>query len=284
MRSSRSFALFVVLALPVPGAAQEPAFEVASIRPNPARTGNSEIRPQPNGRFTTTGATLRALILRAYALHESQLIGAPDWIEVERFDIDARVASPPAEGPEALLPMVRTLLAERFRLRTHWEMRELPAFVLTHARRDRTLGPQIRRTEADCSGTSGVPTEAEIRAAARDGWPPCGMVFVVSFTTGGPDGVVKIRFRRSAVTMKDFAPTLQSAVDRPVLDHTGLEGRYDIEYAYAPRPNADSTVAVAQNVPFLGAALEEQLGLRLESQRTEVPVLVIDSVDRPTQN
>jgi uncharacterized protein (TIGR03435 family) len=273
---------FLFLAGTLP--AQEPSFEVASIRANPATTGNNEIRPQPNGRFTATGATLRSLILRAYALHESQLIAAPDWIGVERFDIDARAATPPLEGPEALLPMLRALLTERFRLRMHPEMRELPAFVLTHARRDRTLGPQIRPTEADCSGTGGVPTETEVRAAARDGWPPCGMVFVVSFTTGGPDGVVKIRFRRSAITMKDFAPTLQAAVDRPVLDRTALEGRYDLEYSYAPRPNTDSTLTVAQNVPLLGAALEEQLGLKLESERTEVPVFVIDSVDRPSEN
>jgi uncharacterized protein (TIGR03435 family) len=284
MRSNRLLTLTAALAMCAALRSQAPSFDVASIRPSPATAGNSEIRPQPNGRFTATNATLRSLILRAYALHESQLIGAPDWTGVERFDIESRAAVPPVEGPEGLLPMLRTLLADRFRLRVHTEMRELPAFVLTHARRDRSLGPLIRPTEADCSGKARGPTETEIRSAARDGWPPCGMAFVVSFTTGGPDGVVKIRFRRSATTMKDFAPTLQSAVDRPVLDRTALEGRFDLEYSYAPRPNTDSTLGVAQNVPFLGAALEEQLGLKLEAERTEVPVLVIDSVERPSEN
>ena len=264
-------------------AARQPAFEVASIKPNPDATGAGEINPRPNGRFTATGATLRALVLRAYSLHESQLIGGPGWIGVERFDIDARAGTPPVDGPDGLLPMVRTLLAERFRLRVHDETRELPAFLLTHARRDQGLGPQIRPTQADCSTNRAVPTEAQIRAAARDGWPPCGLVFVVSFTTGGADGVVKIRVRRSAVAMKDFAQSLQSPVGRPVVDRTGLEGRWDIEYSYTPRPTGD-VPGFAENVPSLGAALEEQLGLKLDSERTQVPVLVIDSVERPSDN
>lgn len=259
--------------------AQTPAFEVASIRPNPATTGG-EIRLQPNGRLTATGATVRALILRAYALHDSQLIGAPDWIAVERFDIDARVAPTPAGGPDGLLPLVRTLLSERFRLRTRTETRELPAFLLVHARTDRTLGPQIRPTQADCS--PGVTATVPDRKTILESWPPCGMVYTISYVDGA-DGV-KMRLRRSGVTLKDFAPTLQGAVDRPVLDRTGLDGRYDIEYTYAPQPNTNTTVAGLQNVPLLGAALEEQLGLKLESQRADVPVLVIDSVARPTEN
>ena len=108
-------------------------------------------------------------------------------------------------------------------------------------------------------------------------------MYVVSYTTGGPDGVVKTRFRRSASLMKDFAQSLQNQVGRPVVDRTGLDGRWDIEYSFAPRPAAD-VPGFAENVPSLGAALEEQLGLKLDSERTDVPVLVIDSVDRPTEN
>jgi uncharacterized protein (TIGR03435 family) len=268
---------FVSLAGTLP--AQGPSFDVASIRPNPDTAGG-EIRLLPNGRLTAAGALVRALILRAYALHDSQLIDAPDWIALERFDIDARTATPPAGGPDGLLPLVRTLLAERFGLRVHTETRELPAFLLTYARKNRTLGPQIRPTEADCS--SSATATAPDRKSILESWPPCGMVYVVSYTDGA--GSVKMRLRRSGVTMQEFAPTLQGAVGRPVLDGTGLDGRYDIEYSYAPQPNTASTIAALQNVPFLGAALEEQLGLKLESERTEVPVLVIDSVDRPSDN
>jgi uncharacterized protein (TIGR03435 family) len=278
-----AFVLVIVLVLTAPALAQESAFEVASIRPN-VSGGNSEIRPMPNGRFTATNASLRGLVLRAYDLHESQLIGLPAWADTERFDIDARAASPPADGPAALIPMLRGLLVDRFQLTARTEMRALSAYQLVHASADRRLGTQIRPTEADCSAGRRPLTEAEMRAAARDGWPPCGLVFVVSFTTGGPDGVVKMRIRRSAVTMADFAVSLVPAVDRPVVDRTALEGRFDIEYSYAPRPNTDSTITAAQNLPFLGAALEEQLGLKLESERTEVPVLVIESVERPSEN
>jgi uncharacterized protein (TIGR03435 family) len=250
---------------------------VASIRPNPDKIGG-EIRLEPNGRLTAMGATVRALILRAYALHDSQLIGVPDWTAVERFDIDARVSTPPAGGADGLLPLVRTLLADRFALRAHKETRELQAFLLTHARKDRTLGSQIRPTQSDCSGNA--PVSIPDRKSIMESWPPCGMVYVVSYVDGA--GGVKMRVRRSGVTMQEFAPTLQGAVGRPVLDRTELDGRYDIEYSYAPQPNTGS--AALQNVPFLGAALEEQLGLKLESERTEVPVLVIDSIDRPSEN
>src|SRR5687767_1159152 len=92
----------VLLALASWLSAQEPAFEIASIRPNPSG-GLSVIRPLPNGRLTATNASVRSLILRAHGLHDSQLIGAPDWIELERFDIDARVESAPPGGPEALM-------------------------------------------------------------------------------------------------------------------------------------------------------------------------------------
>lgn len=278
---SKSFLILVIAAAAVVPRAQAPSFDVASVRPSRETVGG-EIRAQPNGRLSATGVTVRAAILRAYTLHESQLIDAPDWIGTERFDIDARVASPPPGGPDALMPMLRTLLAERFGLRTREETRELPAYLLVHARQDRRLGPQITPTKADCSVANAI-TENQVRAAALNGWPPCGMVYVVSFTTGGPDGVVKMRLRRSGTTMKDFAPTLQGALGRPVLDRTGLEGRFDVEYAYTPRPN-NPAVPVGENVPFLGAALEEQLGLKVQSARAPVPVLVVERVERPTEN
>src|SRR5262245_1826948 len=96
--------------------AQDPAFEVASIRPTTQSTQTAEIRPTPWGRFTTTNATAKSLVLRAYGLVDSQLIGAPDWLNTDRYDIDARTAAPP-DGPEGLMPMVRRLLVERFNLK-----------------------------------------------------------------------------------------------------------------------------------------------------------------------
>src|SRR5688572_26729908 len=141
--SGLSLTLALAVAVALDG--QEPSFDVASVRANRSEQTENSIQLLPNGRFVATNSTLRSLILRAYRFHDSQLVGAPEWIDRERFDIDARVATPPPEGPEALIPMLRTLLGERFALRSHIELRQLPAYVLTRAREGR-LGPQIRPT------------------------------------------------------------------------------------------------------------------------------------------
>jgi uncharacterized protein (TIGR03435 family) len=273
---------------PAVGHAQPPAatsVEVASVRSKRSGGTADTIRSMPTGRLVATNATLRALILRAYGLHASQLIDSPAWIETERFDIDARAAEPPALGPEALMPMVRSLLEDRFKLRTRRETRARPAYLLDFARRERRLGPQIRPTIADCSRATTM-TGAEMRASVRDGWPPCGLVFVVSFTTKTAAGVaVELRTRRSGTTMGELATALQGAVDRPVVDRTGLEGRYDVEYTHAPQPpdpNVES--AFRLDAPRLFVALQEQLGLTLRAERAEVTVLVIEAVDRPSEN
>jgi uncharacterized protein (TIGR03435 family) len=260
--------------------AQTLGFDVASVKPN-VTAADSAIQARVNGRLTATNASLRSLILRAYAIHDSQLVGAPGWVGTERFDVDARVETPPPDGPEQLMPRLRALLAERFGLRLHNEIRELPAFALTFARRDQRLGSQIRPSEADCTRATQL-TEADIRAQALNGWPPCGMVYVVSFVAPAATGLEnKTRVRRSGISMKDFATTLQSNVDRPVVDRTGLEGRFDLEYSFAAAP---ATAAGGGNQPVLLVALEEQLGLRLDAQRTMVPVLVIDSVEHLIEN
>jgi len=265
-------------------AAQEPAFDVASIRPNQTATQASEIRPTPFGRFTATNATPKNLILRAYGLVEAQLIGAPPWLGTERYDIDARAAAPP-EGPEALLPHVRALLLDRFKLKAHPDRRELPAYALTFARRDQQLGELMRPTQSDCTRATTL-TQDEVRAAARDGWPPCGMAYFVSFVTTTPAGnAVKLRVRRSGITLEALATALALNVDRPVVDQTALGGRFDVEYSFTPQPPTPGVEsAFGPEAPPLFVALEEQLGLKLESRRLTVPVLVIDSIDRPTEN
>lgn len=285
-RICRVLVLFFVAALAPIGTAQEPAFEVASIRPG-ASAGATSIRPMANGRLTASSASTRSLILRAYGLHDSQLVGGPAWINVDRFDIDARATTAPAGGPEALMPMLRTLLASRFNLRTHVDTRELPAYVLVHARNDRSLGPQIRPTQADCSRAT-VLTEQELIASAREGWPPCGQVSTITSIVQTDSGsMLRLRIRRSGVTMKDFVTTFEGglSVGRPVIDRTGLQGRYDLEYSFALARLQNAAQAPSPEAPpTLLVALDEQLGLKLQAERTDVPVLVIDSVERPTEN
>ncbi|HZJ32694.1 MAG TPA: TIGR03435 family protein, partial [Vicinamibacterales bacterium] len=125
MPSRSLVAIIVILALTAGAAGQQPAFGVASVRRN-VDGGNTSFTPRANGQLIATNTPLRTLILRAYGLHDSQLIDAPAWTAVERFDIDARAETAPP-GPDALMPMLRTLLAERFQLKARMETRQLPA-------------------------------------------------------------------------------------------------------------------------------------------------------------
>ena len=112
------------------------------------------------------------------------------------------------------------------------------------------------------------------------------MAYFVNFTTSGPNGNnVKMRVRRSGITLPALATALQSLVERPIVDQTSLGGLFDVEYSYAPQPPTPGVEsAFGPDAPALSVALEEQLGLKLESRRLTVPVLVIDSIDRPTEN
>jgi uncharacterized protein (TIGR03435 family) len=266
-------------------AAQEPAFDVASIRPNQSVGARSVLQLNPAGRLNAVSVTAKSVILRAYGLVDSQLIGAPAWLNEERYDIDARVAPVPPGGPDALLPHMRALLVERFQLKARPDTRELPAYALTFARRDQQLGTLLKPTTTDCTQPITLTLD-EVRAAARDGWPPCGMSYFVSFvTSAGPGNTVKMRVRRSGATLETLATMLQTNVDRPVVDQTQLKGRFDIEYSFAPQPPTPGVESVfGPESPPLFVALEEQLGLKLESRRLIVPVLVIDSIARPTEN
>jgi uncharacterized protein (TIGR03435 family) len=265
-----------------PGAqATEPmAFEVASVKPNKSGPAAGQfLRGQPGGVVQVGNMTLRDLITWAYQIQGFQLVGGPEWLPNDRFDITASAGRDlPATGFGAVAPamlMMRALLVERFGLGVHGETRELPIYALVIARADGRLGPGLRRSATDCaalikagaSGTQPVPPPP-----GPDGRPRCGLT--------GRSGAIMA----GGYPLSQFTRFLAPQVQRVVVDRTGLTGDWDIDLAFTPPQAAGSTDPAASdpNSTSLFTALQEQLGLKLEPARGPVEVLVIDRVERPS--
>jgi uncharacterized protein (TIGR03435 family) len=249
------------------------AFDVASVRPNTSGPGSPFVRRLPGGGLEVGNVLLRDLIMYAYGVQRFRLFGGPDWIASERFDISARaggdVSATPIAGiaPETL--MLRALLAERFKLAVHRETRELPIFELVLARGDGQLGPQLRRSAADCNAKAANAADGSRPPDAPGGRPQCG-------SRGGPGTMIA-----GGMPVSAFPDFLAGFVQRTVVDRTGLTGLWDVDLTFAPDvvPGAASQDT---SRPSLFTALQEQLGLRLEPATGPVEVLVIDRVERPT--
>jgi len=251
-----------------------PAFEVASIKRNTSGSDSASVRGLPGGRLTVTNNTLRNIIRNAYALQNFQIIGGPDWINVDRWDVVAK-----AEGdapPQQMIQMVQTLLADRFKLVVRRETREMPIYALVVARSDGTLGPKLTRSTTDC-------TAVIADARARGGAPP-----------RPPDGRVQCgmrvnngRIQMNAETMVNLVRNLSPIAGRSIIDRTGLTGGFDLELTWTPdlpSGNAADGPPPANDGPSLFTAMQEQLGLKLDAQRGPVDVLVIDSAVRPVED
>jgi uncharacterized protein (TIGR03435 family) len=256
-----------------------PAFEVASVKTNVSQSLRVSIQTSPGGRFTAINAPLRALIRHAYQLQGFELAGGPKWLDDERFDIVAKADGEPPSAQMRL--MLRTLLAERFRLQLHSETRELPLYALVMARSDGKTGPKLRRTESDCARDAHLQDVLGITAPSgpRDPDAPCG------FFGPGPGGSAKFR----GVTMEVLARFLAPPVRRPVIDRTGLKGYFDAdlemtaEFAPPPPPPGVPERFDAASLPSIFTAIQE-LGFKLDAQRGPVTVFVIDRLEHPTEN
>jgi uncharacterized protein (TIGR03435 family) len=262
--------------------AEPSAFEVASVKQNTSGSGQRGAGFQPGGRFTARNMTLRGLVAAAYGtppLPAYRVVGGPSWIDSDRFDVDARVsidltdlAGKPGWSPRGQ-SMLRTLLAERFRLVARREERELPSYALVRARSDGRLGSQIV-VSPECNQSS--PSETARTAADA---VACG-----GFRFTPPESV-----SGRHLTMDEIARFIMlNAVDRPVVNKTDLTGHFNIELAYTrglPVPEPQAAPGERQPAAFTGTsiftAVQEQLGLKLEPTRTQTDVVVIDSVARP---
>ena len=270
----------------------EPSFEVASVKANrTGAPGGSFVMPP--GRFTASNLPLRVLIANAYQLSFFQLVGGPDWAGTERFDIAAK--APDGAPPEQTRAMVRTLLRDRFRLVVHMESRDTPMYALVQAPGDR-LGPRIARSSMDCGPIReqrAAANAAAVRARGPVPVPPApasNEPVVCQMRVGGRGGPT-LSYRARNITMVALAGALRPYVGREVVDRTGLTGEFDFDLEFAPPPAsaagpADGPVPPAplDEAASIFTALQEQLGLKLESTRGPVEVMVIDRAERPTED
>jgi uncharacterized protein (TIGR03435 family) len=262
-----------------------PSFEVASIKLNTSGDPRSMMAPQPGGRFTATNVTAAMLIRFAYDLRDFQVFGGANWLNSDRFDVVASAEGDPPLEEKRL--MLRRLLAERFRLTAHTETRELPIYALVMARSGGRMGPQLRRAEADCARADRPSLDLGVGLTPSNGPPRCGYF---GFAPGSdfPSGRGGLAFR--GLTMAALAKILVPMVRRSVIDQTGLSGYFDGEFEFAaelpppPPPPGIPDPFDRQAFPTIFTVVQEQLGLKLESTRGPVDVLVIDRAERPTED
>ncbi len=268
-----------------------PRFEVVSVKPSTGPTGE---RGQPGGRYTAT-RTARFFIADAFffgtPLQMARVLGGPEWLDSELYELNAKAPGElrggPAGPPRELFLMIRSVLQERFKLKTHMETRDLPVYELVLARPDRSPGPQLRQATVDCDALiAGVRAGGPPPARQPNEPPPCGAM-------RGP-----ARILSGGIPMSQFANMLTLVIAdangpagrddaRVVIDKTGLDGRFAFTLAWTPdripdTPPPPGIPPVDPNGPALDTALQEQLGLKLQSGRSLMDVVVIDSVERPT--
>lgn len=204
----------------------------------------SYIRYLPGGRLSGM-SWIRQLIQTAYGLHSYQVTGGPNWLNTARYEIEAKAENPDATKSD-IDGMLRALLVDRFRLRFHMESKEFPIYDLVVDKN----GPKLTPLK-----------EGEASKCTRDNTEICGI-------TGLPS----------------LASWLTNVVGRPVLDKTGVTGRFDVLFTFDTYAAQGKTPPEAYDKPLLVDALRDQLGLRLMPDKQSMPVLVVDTIERPTEN
>jgi len=258
--------------------AQSPAsprrFEAASIKINNSGQLRTDGRVLPSGRVELTNRTLKVLIQTAYSVQDFQIAGGPEWLNRTRFDITATAGGPVAQAE--LQMMLRDLLADRFKLAVHTEPREMPIYALTRARADGKPGPQLRASDLDCVARRLAPPQPGTPQGQEQ---PCG------FEVAG--GSVAAR----GFPLSRLVDSLSMMLRRTVVDRTGLSGTFDFDLTWtpdgmpqqAPPPGVDLP-RIDPNGPSIFTAIQEQLGLKLESARKAVDVFVVDRAVLPTED
>ena len=234
-------------------------FEVASIRRSePGNLRGSTFEFLPGGGLRIANGTLRAILETAYDVREFQILGGPGWVNSERYDILARSADSlsneagATNDVKAVRLRLQALLRQRFNLEVHRETRELPEYALEVAKK----GPKLIQDDAS-NGSNNARTGIQ---------RSCGQMIGTN------------------TTMANLSLMLARQLDRPVLDRTGLTGKYNFQFAWTPDTGPCSGSPESSNAPSIFTALEDTLGLRLESIKGPVDTLIIDRAERPSEN
>jgi uncharacterized protein (TIGR03435 family) len=243
------------------GDAGLPTFDVVSIKRN--NSGGAPamiISPLESDQIIVKNASPHLILGEAYGIRlHDQIIGLPGWADSETYDIVAKVAESDLAAFRKLLPMQRSpmlqsVLVNRFHLASHFETRTLPAYALVTSK----SGPKLKEVE---SGT--------LPDGRKD--------------PGGID-MSRNQITATGASMLPLVHVLQMQLGRPVVDRTGLTGNYDFKLTWTPDPGATAAPADTESGPSLFTAIQEQLGLRLEPVRAPVQILVVDHIERPSEN
>jgi len=257
------------------------AFDVTSVKPNNSASGMLRVVPSANGGMLFENITLGTLVRMSYQLQDNQIVGGPKWLFEDRFDVVGSGTAPGREGTP--FEKMKALLADRFKLVTHAETREQSMYALVLARRDGKLGDKMKPSTADCTPTGPNGRGRGQAAIANPGErPKCGFMI-------GPGQILV-----GGQTMASFATTLSRFVGGIVVDKTNLTGTYDIELSYEPSPGINfagrdfppqpggQPPVASGDAASIFSAVQEQLGLKLDSTKGPVDVLVIDSAEKPS--
>ena len=247
--------LFSVFAFAWAQAQQPLTFEVASIKPTPASDQETKWGPEPGGRFSANGATLKELIALAYGVQEYQISGGPKWMNKERWSIEAKAEGFPGRFNRAqLLPVMKALLADRFQLRTRLRTKDMPVYALVQSK----SGPKLNA--------------------------PVGQASTMSFGRGFVNG--------ASISMDLLARTLSMALERPVVNQTGLNGEYEVHLKWVPESGLDNALPGEPAGPTdpdaalasIFTGIQSELGLRLKATRGPADVVEILDARRPSEN
>jgi len=258
MRTTVAFLIgcSIELLSPAPSARwQDAPSVVASIKRNQSNVP-AAFDIQPGGRLIMINGTFGALLRTLFPTTGAELVGAPDWLDTERYDVNVKVEGNPTL--DQMRDAMRAMFAERLNLSSHFEMREHPVYALRPARRDGRLGPRLRRSTIDCAAAA---TTDRVNAP-----PACSL-----HIDGG-------RMTSKGVLIGDLVRNLGTVAGRVVIDQTGLKDRYELTLEYSPTLTPGPT----DPRPSVFTAVREQLGLQLVADRAPLRTLVIERIERPS--